>query len=228
MSAPAVELRQHVKRYPHREVLRGIDLSLAAATSYVLTGDNGCGKTTLMRIVAGLERADGGTMEIEGQPIDLGEYPETLRRRLVYVHQQPYLFATTIAHNIAYGLKARGVASGLRERLVREAIAWAGVGHLAQVPPHKLSGGEKQRVALARAKVLDPHLLLLDEPTANLDTEARRQALELVGKVHEEGVTVLIATHDAGIVGMRGVQRLHLEAGRIDRAPDGARRTVAV
>ena len=215
MSGPAIELESLVKSYPHREVLRGVDLSLTAGTSYALTGDNGCGKTTLMRIIAGLESADGGAMRIEGQPIDLDDYPEPLRRRLVYVHQQPYLFDTSIAHNIAYGLKARKVASADRARLVREAIAWAGVGRLADVPPRKLSGGEKQRVALARAKVLDPHLLLLDEPTANLDTDARRQALELIAKVHEEGVTVLIATHDREIVGMRGVQQLHLEAGHV-------------
>ncbi len=215
MSGPAIELESLVKSYPHRKVLRGVDLSLTAGTSYVLTGDNGCGKTTLMRIIAGLESADGGAMRIEGQPIDLHDYPEPLRRRLVYVHQQPYLFDSSIQHNIAYGLKARRVASADRARIVRDAIAWAGVGHLADVPPHKLSGGEKQRVALARAKVLDPHLLLLDEPTANLDTDARRQALGLIVKVHEEGVTVLIATHDREIVGMRGVQRLHLEAGHV-------------
>jgi tungstate transport system ATP-binding protein len=215
MSASAVKLGALVKAYPPRQLLRGIDLELAAAHSYVLTGDNGCGKTTLMRIIAGLESADGGVMHIEGEPIDLHDYPEPLRRRLVYVHQQPYLFDTSIAHNIAYGLKVRGVARDASSRLVRDAIAWAGVGHLAGVPPHKLSGGEKQRVALARAKVLNPHLLLLDEPTANLDTEARRQAIGLIAKVHEEGVTVLIATHDREIMAMPGVQRLHLDAGRI-------------
>jgi tungstate transport system ATP-binding protein len=178
MSASAIELEALVKTYPHREVLRGIDISLATANSYVLTGDNGCGKTTLMRIIAGLESADSGVMHIEGQPIDLHEYPEPVRRRLVYVHQHPYLFDTSIAHNIAYGLKAREMESDRRARLVREAIAGPVSRHLTDVPPHKLSGGEKQRVALARAKVLDPHLLLLDEPTANLDTRlaARRSS----------------------------------------------------
>lgn len=215
MSAAAIELKALVKSFPHRQLLRGLDLSLAPAQSYVLTGDNGCGKTTLMRIIAGLETADSGAMQIEGQPIDLHDYPEPLRRRLVYVHQHPYLFHTSISHNIEYGLKARGVAHAVRARLVREAIDWAGVGQLAGVPPHKLSGGEKQRVALARAKILNPHLLLLDEPTANLDTEARRQTLELIAKVHEEGVTVLIATHEREIVNMPGVRQLHLEAGRI-------------
>ncbi len=203
------------KRFPGRELLRGLDMALATGGSYALTGDNGCGKTTLMRILAGLEKAQTGTLHIDNIAVDLNNYPEPLRRRLVYVHQHPYLLHTTIVHNIAYGLNARGMSAQGRHTKVQEAIDWAGVGHLAAVPPHKLSGGEKQRVALARARILAPHLLLLDEPTANLDREARRQTLELIASVHEEDGTVLIATHDREIIGLPGMQELRLEAGRI-------------
>jgi tungstate transport system ATP-binding protein len=216
MSDPALELKSLTKHFPQRELLRGVDLALKAGGSYVLTGDNGCGKTTLLRIVAGLEAANGGTLRFRGAAIDLGHYPEALRREVVYVHQQPYLFQTSIVHNIAYGLQMRGMPKRRRELLVGEAIAWAGVGHLGRVPPHKLSGGEQQRVALARAKVLNPGLLLLDEPTANLDSDARRQTLELIVALRHEDVTVMIATHDREIIAMPHVQRLHLEAGRVN------------
>ena len=200
MSYPALELKSLIKRFPQRELLRGVDFALEAGGSYVLTGDNGCGKTTLIKLLLGLYAP---------------HYPEALRRELVYVHQQPYLFNTGIAHNIAYGLKMRGVPKRRRELLVEEAIAWAGVGHLGSVLPHKLSGGEKQRVALARAKVLNPGLLLLDEPTANLDNDARRQTLALIEALRHEDVTVMIASHDREIIAMPHVERLHLEAGRV-------------
>ena len=215
MSEHALELKSLTKRFPQRELLRGVDLALAAGGSYVLTGDNGSGKTTLLRIVAGLEAADGGTLRFAGATIDLDHYPEALRQRLVYVHQQPYLFHTNIVHNIAYGLKVRGVPNPRRKLLVDEAIAWAGVGHLGNVLPHKLSGGEKQRVALARAKVLNPRLLLLDEPTANLDSDARRQTLALIETLRHEDVTVMIATHDREIIGIPHAELLHLEEGRV-------------
>ncbi len=216
MSDPALELTSLTKNFPQRELLRGVDLALAAGGSYVLTGDNGGGKTTLLRIVAGLEAADGGTLRVAGASIDLDHYPEALRQQLVYVHQEPYLFHTSITHNIAYGLKMRGVPPRRREWLVNEAITWAGVGQLGNVLPHKLSGGERQRVALARAKVLNPRLLLLDEPTANLDSDARRQTLALIEALRHEDVTVMIASHDREIIAMPHIQRLHLVAGRVN------------
>ena len=215
MSTAALELIGITKNFSQRELLRGIGLSLAAGGSYALTGDNGCGKTTLLRIIAGLEPADSGEMRVDGSVVNLGRYPEALRHKLIYVHQHPYLFHTSIDHNIAYGLKARNDPAKDRQLLVEDAIRWAGVGHLTDVLPQKLSGGEMQRVALARAKVLNPHLLLLDEPTANLDSDARRHALELIEKLCADGVTVLIACHDREIIDMPGMKRLLLDSGRI-------------
>jgi len=215
MTVLVLELKSITKNFPQRELLRGVDLALNSGNSYVLTGDNGCGKTTLMRIIAGLEPADGGAMRFEGMEVDLDRYPEALRQRMTYVHQQPYLFHTSIAHNIAYGLKTRGVRRQQREKLIADAIAWAGVAHLGDVAPHKLSGGERQRVALARAKVLNSHLLLFDEPTANLDSEARRHAIDLIDELRGGDVTVLIACHDREIIDMPGMKRLRLASGRV-------------
>jgi tungstate transport system ATP-binding protein len=101
-------------------------------------------------------------------------------------------------------------------RTVEEAMAWAGVTHLKDSDPLHLSGGEKQRVALARAKVLQPKLLLLDEPTANLDGQAREQVIELIPTVVEAGSSVIIACHDRDLIGLPGVQRFKLRDGHLE------------
>jgi tungstate transport system ATP-binding protein len=94
-------------------------------------------------------------------------------------------------------------------------MAWAGIGHLARVPPHRLSGGEKQRVALARARVLKPELLLLDEPTANLDDAAREQVAGLIRRMRDDNNCVLIATHDHDLMKLGDVVKMQLEGGRV-------------
>ena len=198
-----------------RRVLDGIGLSLERGQGYVLSGDNGSGKSTLLRVLAGLEPADAGVLRFQGEQTQLPRYPDSWRLRAVYVHQHPYLFHTSVAGNIAYGLKARGEA---RERWlpkVERAIDWAGVREVAAVPPQKLSGGERQRIAIARAKVLAPELLLLDEPTANLDADGRRRTIELLARLYAEGVSVLIACHDRELIELPGVQRHHLENGKL-------------
>jgi len=204
-----------VRRLGGRRVLDGIGLSLERGRGYVLSGDNGSGKTTLLRVLAGLEAADAGVLRFQGEQTRLPRYPDSWRRRAVYVHQHPYLFHTSVAGNIAYGLKAGGEARERRQSMVEEAMDWAGVREVAAVPPQKLSGGERQRIAIARAKVLSPELLLLDEPTANLDADGRRRTIELLARLYAEGVSVLIACHDRELIELPGVQRLHLENGKL-------------
>lgn len=204
------------KSFGARRILDIARVELAAGESYVLTGENGSGKTTLLRVLAGLEAAEAGACRYEGRPFDLHTYPKWLRHNVVYVHQHPYLFRGSIVDNISYGLKARGMAATTWQPLVRDAIAWAGVGNLLDVPPQSLSGGEKQRVALARARVLHPRLFLLDEPTANLDAEARQQTMELIRDLCDANSTVVLACHDREIIELPHMQRLHMENGRID------------
>ena len=105
-----------------------------------------------------------------------------------------------------------------RGEYARDALEWAGLGDRREVPPHKLSGGEKQRAALARAKVLNPTLLLLDEPTANLDGDARKQVLELVTALCIENHTVVVASHDPEIIRLAILNRVHVADGRIETA----------
>jgi tungstate transport system ATP-binding protein len=198
-------------------VLFDIDaLALRAASAYALTGVNGAGKSTLLRVLAGLEPAEAEDFLWQGESVRLAPYPRALRAAIVYVHQHPIMFSTSIAHNVGYGLMARGVAKAEVARKVEEAMAWAGVAHLRDSDPASLSGGEKQRVALARARVLEAKLLLLDEPTANLDGPAREQVIALIPALVAAGSTVVMACHDRDLIGLPGVQRLKLRDGKLE------------
>jgi tungstate transport system ATP-binding protein len=203
------------KRFGQR-VLIDIDaLTIEPSTAYVLTGANGAGKSTLLRILSGLEPAEVESASFMGQAVRLSPYPTAMRDAIVYVHQHPIMFSGSIAANIAYGLKARGMHGTEIDERVEQAIAWAGVGHLRDHRASNLSGGEKQRVALARAKVLMPKLLLLDEPTSNLDGAAREQVIALIPSLIASGTSVVMACHDRELIGLPGVQRFKLRDGHL-------------
>ncbi len=204
------------KRHGERTLFEIETLAIEAATAYVLTGVNGAGKSTLLRTLAGLERVDACTVEFEGRSMPLHPYPRELRRAIVFVHQHPIMFSTSVFHNIAYGLLARGESRRAVASRVEEAMAWAGVAQLRDTDPARLSGGEKQRVALARARVLQPRLLLLDEPTANLDGPAREQVIGLIPTLLEQGSSVVMACHDRDLIGLPGIHRLKLRDGRLE------------
>ena len=203
------------KRFGAKTLLDVGALTLAAGDLIVLSGDNGSGKTTFLKMLAGLERGDRLRLRFDGIEASEASYPRELRHAIIYVHQHPYLFDTSIADNIRYGLRLRKLPAAERERRVREAIAWAGVEPLAQVPPRRLSGGEKQRVALARAKVLEPRVLLVDEPTANLDAQSRIQVIDLLRKTATGDNCVVVACHDRELMELEGARRWHLEGGKI-------------
>jgi tungstate transport system ATP-binding protein len=214
LSLVLFSMQRVAKRFGARTLFENASFELESGSGYVLTGSNGSGKTTLLRIAAGLEPADG-RLEFRAEDASVADYPESWRREIVYVHQQPYLFHTSIENNLGYGLARRGMPPAERRARVRDALEWAGLSERREVPPHKLSGGEKQRVALARAKVLSPTLLLLDEPTANLDGEARKQVLELVTALCIENHTVVVASHDPEIIRLAILNRLHMSNGQV-------------
>ena len=204
------------KRFGERLQFDIEQLSLDAGRAYVLTGVNGAGKSTLLRVLAGLESADAEGVSFDSQATALVPYPAAMRASVVYVHQHPVMFSTSVAANIGYGLVARGTPKAQVTRLVDEAMEWAGVAHLRDSDPSRLSGGEKQRIALARARVLEPKLLLLDEPTANLDGGAREQVLALIPQLVKEGSCVVMACHDRDLIGLPGVGRLKLRDGKLE------------
>ncbi len=203
------------KRFDERLVLDIPELTLMPASAYLLTGANGSGKTTLLRILSGLEKAEIAEATYLGQGVTFSPYPKLLRDAIVYVHQQPVLFSTSLEKNIGYGLRVRGVDKTAIQKQVEDAMAWAGVTHLRDHDPTTLSGGEKQRVALARAKVLKPKLLLLDEPTANLDDAAKAQVAALIPAFIQEGGSILIVSHDHQLIDLPNVSWMELKGGKI-------------
>lgn len=212
---PLLSIRGLKKRFDERLILDIPELVLMPASAYLLTGVNGSGKTTLLRILSGLERAEITEATYLSQPVKLSPYPKLLRNAIVYVHQQPILFSTSLEKNIGYGLQLRGMDKAAIQKEVGDAMAWAGVSHLRNHDPATLSGGEKQRVALARAKVLKPKLLLLDEPTANLDEAAKAQVAALIPSLVQEGGSILIVSHDHQLIDIPHINWMALKDGKI-------------
>jgi tungstate transport system ATP-binding protein len=213
--APLLSIRNLRKSYRDRQLLDIEAVTIQPASAYVLTGANGAGKSTFLRILAGLESAETSDASFDGHAVQLTPYPRALREAIVYVHQHPVMFSTSVAHNIGYGLVARGIEKAEIARRVDEAMVWAGVNHLRDCNPNTLSGGEKQRIALARARILEPKLLLLDEPTSNLDGAAREQVIALIPTLTEAGSSVIMACHDRDLIALPEVQRLKLRDGRL-------------
>ena len=194
---PLLRVERLVRTIGARRVVDIDALDSASGEILAVLGPNGAGKSTLFRMLLLLERADAGRIVFDGREVVAGD--RSAMRRMAGVFQRPFPFAGTAADNVGYGLRVRGTGRAERRARAREALDWLGVGHLAGAPMHALSGGEHQRVALARALVLEPDVLLLDEPTANLDVTVRRRFREdLEHAVRQHARAVLLITHDAG------------------------------
>ncbi len=184
------------KRFGSRQVLEQVQLSLQPGQAVLLCGPNGAGKSTLLRILAGLEKPDRGRIDLGRGPGNWRRNRAALMHSVLYLHQHPYMFDGSVRYNLAYALP-RHLPRAEREALVDQAMTWAGLEHLRDTPSKSLSGGERQRVSLARAWLRQPRILLLDEPTANLDQASRQRTLELLFPFVQGGMSLIIASHDA-------------------------------
>src|SRR5712692_4004247 len=174
-------------------VVRQISLAIVAGAPTVLVGPNGAGKSTLIRLAMGLIAPTAGR-------ITWGGRSETDGKRRAMVFQRPVMLRRSAAANVAYALKAAGVPRADRAPRVSTLLARVGLAPLAERPARRLSGGEQQRLALARALARDPEILLLDEPTANLDPAATRSVEEIVLMAAQSGIKIVMASHDLGQV----------------------------
>jgi putative ABC transport system ATP-binding protein len=199
--------------------LRGISFNVTAGQFTVVRGRSGCGKTTLLNIVGGLDAPTSGTVRVAGRDVPAMTERERLQLRrstVAFIFQSFGLIPTlSAAENVGIPLRITGTEQRAREERVRMLLSVVGLADHAAQRPNELSGGEQQRVAIARALAGSPELLIADEPTGQLDSETGRQIMRLLQTVvRSEGITALVATHDAGIVDLAD-EVLTLEDGKM-------------
>jgi len=185
-------------RFAYRDdpVLEFDGLRLESSVCTALVGANGSGKTTLLDMLAFLHLPDRGQIRFFGEPVSRQNYRES-RRRTGYVHQKPYLFHSSVRDNVEIGLQLRRVPRPERRQRVRKILQEFGLDHLADRYALHISGGEAQKVAIARSLVMEPDVLLLDEPFSHVDVSFRHELEKLLAKIIEGGTaTVIFTTHD--------------------------------
>jgi polar amino acid transport system ATP-binding protein len=196
-----IEVRGVTKAFGDRLVLRGIDLTVGEHQAIALIGASGSGKSTLLRCVDLLEEIDDGDVLLDGEVItDPSVNPVAVRRRLGMVFQAFNLFPhMTVLENVVLGpVRAQGVDRAESEARARELLARFGLAGRENDHPDRLSGGQQQRVAIVRALATRPRALLLDEITSALDPELVGEVLDLVRELKDEGMTMMLATHEMG------------------------------
>jgi cell division transport system ATP-binding protein len=207
------------KRYPGgEEALRSVSFSVEAGELVFITGRSGAGKSTLLKLIPAIERPSSGSVLVNGQNVGALKRSAIpyLRRNVGLVFQdQKLLYDRSVFDNVILPLAFSAHAPKEAAGRARAALDKVGLLAREKANPIQLSGGEQQRVAIARAVVNRPSILLADEPTANLDGESARRILDIFAEFNQVGVTVLIATHDQGLVAQYGRRVLHLEAGRV-------------
>jgi spermidine/putrescine transport system ATP-binding protein len=190
-----VQLDGLAKRYGSFVAVSGIDLDISPGEFFSLLGPSGCGKTTTLRMIAGFERPSGGRVRLDG--LDVSDVPPD-RRNVNTVFQSYALFShLTVAENVAFGLRFKKCSREERRTRLDQALSLVRLEGFRDRKPHQLSGGQQQRVALARALILNPSVLLLDEPLGALDAKLRK-ALQIELKALQEkvGITFIYVTHD--------------------------------
>jgi tungstate transport system ATP-binding protein len=209
-----LQLEEVVFAVGGRRIIDGLSMTLAAGTRSIIVGPNGAGKSVLLRLCHGLLRPTAGrvrwsTPEIAGAP-----------RRQAMVFQRAVMLRRSAIANVHYALKVAGVPVELRELRALEALHTVGLEIHATRPARVLSGGEQQRLALARAWALEPEVLFLDEPTANLDPGATHEIERVIAAMHAAGTKIIMVTHNLGQARRLGDEILFLHQGRLaERSP---------
>jgi cell division transport system ATP-binding protein len=203
--------------------LRDLNLKIEKGEFAFLTGPSGAGKSTLLRLLLLEERPSEGQIFVGGRNLaDLSrDEIQAYRRTVGFVFQDFKLIATkTVFENVSFALRVLGQPVEQQRRRTYQVLKWVGLQHRLNALPEELSGGEQQRVAIARALVNEPHIVLADEPTGNLDPDLSLEIMNLFRDINAGGTTVLVATHDRELIKWVGRRVIQLEYGRHSAAED--------
>ncbi|MBP2858047.1 glutamine ABC transporter ATP-binding protein GlnQ [Dickeya oryzae] len=217
-----IEFKNVSKHYGQTQVLHDINLQIKQGEVVVIIGPSGSGKSTLLRCINKLEEITSGELVVDGLTVNSPKVDERLiRQEAGMVFQQFYLFPhLTALENVAFGpIQVRGASKADAEKLARELLGKVGLAERAHHYPSELSGGQQQRVAIARALAVKPKLMLFDEPTSALDPELRHEVLNVMKDLAEEGMTMVIVTHEVGFAQKVASRLIFIDKGRI--AEDG-------
>lgn len=197
-----IEVKEVYKKFDRHEVLKGVSLKVETGDVIVILGVSGSGKTTLLRCINFLDKADSGKLTIAGETVDLKHASKkeilNVRKKTAFVFQNHNLFNNkTALENVMEGLTiARKVPKAEAEKRAKEALDKVGLAEKYDAYPSQLSGGQQQRVGIARAIVLNPEIIMFDEPTSALDPELVGETLKIMKKIADEGVTMIVVTHE--------------------------------
>jgi cell division transport system ATP-binding protein len=198
--------------------LENLNITIEKGEFVFLTGPSGAGKSTLLRLLLLQERPSEGEIIVAGRNLSHLTRDETqaYRRTVGFVFQDFKLIPTkTIFENVSFVLRVLGQPIELQRRNTYQVLKWVGLQHRLNAFPEELSGGEQQRVAIARALVNDPHIVLADEPTGNLDPDLSLEIMNLFRDMNARGTTVLVATHDRELIKWVGRRVIHLDQGHL-------------
>ncbi len=227
---PLIELSGIERRFQLGDTtvhaLAGLDLAIAAGEYVAVMGPSGSGKSTLLNLLGLLDRPDAGSYRLEGRDVTTlspDEQATVRSTRIGFVFQSFHLVPRlTAAENIALPMTLAGIAPAERNRRVAQALKDFGLDRRADHRPDQLSGGQRQRVAIARATIMQPALILADEPTGNLDRHTGEEVVNLLEALNASGVTLVVVTHDPGM-GARARRQLVMEDGRLQSDTQGGR-----
>ena len=213
-----VEFRKVTKTFGSVVVLREVDLSIDAGEVVVLIGPSGSGKSTLLRCINALEEIDGGELIVDNISVKAGRSRvRKIRQEAGMVFQQFNLFPQmTALENVAFGpRRVRGLSKAEAAEQAKALLAKVGLGDRGHHYPSELSGGQQQRVAIARALAVKPTLMLFDEPTSALDPELRHEVLRVMQSLAEDGMTMIVVTHEMAFARQVGTRLIFMEDGKI-------------
>jgi cell division transport system ATP-binding protein len=198
--------------------LRDLSLNIDKGEFLFLTGPSGAGKSTLLRLLLREELPSEGSLTVSGrnlQQLNASDV-QSYRRSVGFVFQDFRLIPRmTVFQNVAFVMRVIGTPIGVQQRKTFQVLKWVGLQHRMNASPEELSGGEQQRIAIARALVNDPHLILADEPTGNLDPDLSLEIMNLFREINARGTTVVVATHDRELIRRVGRRAITLDHGRV-------------